>query len=124
MNTVTYGTASAPFLAIRTLHQLAHDEAKNHPIAGNAFVKDFYVDYILTGTNSLEEALLLRDDLIALAVKGVFQLRQWVSNEPRLVESFTRNLVDDHVVLNTANGKKTVCTGELSRIPSDIRSRR
>ena len=26
LNTVTYGTACAPFLAVRTLHQLAQDE--------------------------------------------------------------------------------------------------
>ncbi|XP_033213767.1 uncharacterized protein LOC117170833 [Belonocnema kinseyi] len=29
LNTVTFGTASAPFLAIRTLHQLAEDEREN-----------------------------------------------------------------------------------------------
>ena len=31
LNTVTFGTASAPFLAIRTLHQLAEDEGDEYP---------------------------------------------------------------------------------------------
>ncbi|GFT00445.1 reverse transcriptase domain-containing protein [Trichonephila clavipes] len=33
LKTVTYGTASAPFLAIRTLKQLAMDEASRFPLA-------------------------------------------------------------------------------------------
>ncbi|CAG5046085.1 unnamed protein product [Parnassius apollo] len=30
---VTFGTASAPYLAVRTLHQVAHDEGQNYPNA-------------------------------------------------------------------------------------------
>ncbi|XP_031331852.1 uncharacterized protein LOC116162377 [Photinus pyralis] len=33
LTTVTYGTASAPYLAVRTLQQLARDEAHNYPKA-------------------------------------------------------------------------------------------
>lgn len=33
MRTVTYGTASAPFLVTRTLKQLALDEASSFPLA-------------------------------------------------------------------------------------------
>lgn len=33
LTTVTYGTACAPYLAIRTMHQLANDEKHNHPSA-------------------------------------------------------------------------------------------
>jgi hypothetical protein len=33
LNTVTYGTASAPFLATRCLQQLTEDEAFNYPEA-------------------------------------------------------------------------------------------
>ncbi|XP_076666355.1 uncharacterized protein LOC143367960 [Andrena cerasifolii] len=81
LNTVTYGTASAPFLAVRTLHQLAHDEGKTHPVAAKVLLNDFYIDDVLTGAQSFDEALLLRDDLISITAKGGFQLRQWLSNE-------------------------------------------
>ncbi|XP_037872899.1 uncharacterized protein LOC119629793 [Bombyx mori] len=30
---VTFGTAAAPHLAVRTLHQVADDEGRNHPMA-------------------------------------------------------------------------------------------
>ena len=33
LNTVTYGTAPAPYLATRVLNQLADDEADNYPLA-------------------------------------------------------------------------------------------
>ncbi|XP_033360794.1 uncharacterized protein LOC117239402 [Bombus vosnesenskii] len=49
LNTVTYGTASAPYLAIRTLQQLAQDEEQNYPIGARALKGDFYVDDLLTG---------------------------------------------------------------------------
>ena len=44
LNTVTFGTACAPFLAIRTLHQLADDEGKDFPRANKILLRDFYVD--------------------------------------------------------------------------------
>lgn len=108
LNTVTYGTASAPFLAIRTLHQLAHDESKTHPIAAKVLLNDFYVDDVLTGAQSFDEAVFLRDDLISITAKGGFQLRQWLSNEPRLVESLGNTDHNDHMVLDATDGKKTL----------------
>ena len=44
LKTVTYGTASAPFQAIRTLKQLAEDEAENYPDVVNLLQNNFYVD--------------------------------------------------------------------------------
>ena len=52
LNTVTFGTASAPFLAIRTLHQLADDELENYPAAAAILKRDFYVDDLLTRANT------------------------------------------------------------------------
>ncbi|UYV70186.1 hypothetical protein LAZ67_7002112 [Cordylochernes scorpioides] len=42
--TVTYGTASAPFLAIRTIQKLAEDESSKFPSASSIVFRDFYVD--------------------------------------------------------------------------------
>ncbi|XP_035903111.1 uncharacterized protein LOC118507917 [Anopheles stephensi] len=38
LQTVTYGTASAPFLATRTLKQIAYDQQDSHPLAVNSAV--------------------------------------------------------------------------------------
>ena len=49
LNTVTFGTACAPFLAICTLHQLAEDEGESFPTASAIVKRDFYADDLLTG---------------------------------------------------------------------------
>ena len=76
LNRVTFGTASAPYLATRTLHQLADDERDSHPLASAALKRDFYVDDLLTGAQSLQDAIKLRDELINLLRKGGFNLRK------------------------------------------------
>nr|XP_031836774.1 uncharacterized protein LOC116428801 [Nomia melanderi] len=86
LNTVTYGTTSAPFLAVRCLQQLAVDEQNSFPVAADIFRTDFYVDDLLTGAPTREQALQIREEAIALARLGGFHLRQWTSNDGSLVE--------------------------------------
>lgn len=64
LNTVTYGTVSAPYLAMRTLKQIAIDEGKNFPIAASVLCNDFYMDDCLTGANTLEATKTLQHQLI------------------------------------------------------------
>lgn len=91
LNTVTYGVSSAPFLAIRTLVQLAQDEQLNYPLASKALSTDMYVDDLVTGSNSVEEALVLKEQFIGLFEQGGFKLLKWASNHPSLL-SFPSNL--------------------------------
>ena len=56
LNTVTYGTASAPYLATRCLRQLGEENKENHPIASKVIISDFYVDDLLTGADTIDEA--------------------------------------------------------------------
>ncbi|XP_043287492.1 uncharacterized protein [Venturia canescens] len=94
INTVTFGVASAPFLAIRCLHQLADDEGESYPKAAETLKKDMYVDDLLTGAPTFEEALKLRDDINALLQRGKLNMRQWASNEPRLLHGLPVNYVN------------------------------
>ncbi|XP_065085731.1 uncharacterized protein LOC135707774 [Ochlerotatus camptorhynchus] len=87
LKTVTYGTASAPFLATRVLQQLADDEQNDFPEAANVLRKDFYVDDLFSGANTVEEAITLRRQLEALLNRGGFELRKWASNEPAVLEN-------------------------------------
>ncbi|KAG8233696.1 hypothetical protein J437_LFUL013348, partial [Ladona fulva] len=52
LNTVTYGVVSAPYLAIRTLHQLVNDEGEKFPLAAQSLLHDTYIDDIVTGADS------------------------------------------------------------------------
>lgn len=55
LQTVTYGTAAAPYMATRTFNRLAADEKENYPLAAEA-IADFYVDDWLSGARSISEA--------------------------------------------------------------------
>jgi hypothetical protein len=54
LNTITYGTASAPFLATRCLQHLIEDEAINYPEAAKIARDGFYVDDLIMGTDDVD----------------------------------------------------------------------
>ncbi|XP_055622708.1 uncharacterized protein LOC129766221 [Toxorhynchites rutilus septentrionalis] len=91
LRTVTYRTASAPFLATRVLQQLPEDERHEHSQAATVLKRDFYVDDLFSGANSVQEAIVLRQQLEFLLNKGGFQLRKWASNEPAVLEAISLN---------------------------------
>lgn len=77
---VTFGVASAPFLALRTLRQLAIDEAAVFPLASQVLLNEVFVDDIVTGADTVENAVNLQRQLIAICNAGTFELRKWTSN--------------------------------------------
>lgn len=78
--TVTYGTASAPYLATKCLQKLA-DEGKNkHPTVARVLKQDFYMDDLLTGVHSVEKGVHLVKEMIELMQSAGFSLRKWNSN--------------------------------------------
>ncbi|XP_064537394.1 uncharacterized protein LOC135427725 [Drosophila montana] len=82
LDTVTYGTKPAAFLAIRAMQQLAHDEEPTFPLAAKIVCRDFYVDDLISGGDSIEEAIQIRQQVKLLLAKGHFPIRKWCSNEP------------------------------------------
>lgn len=56
LKTVTYGTASAPFLATRALLQLAKDDGHKFPLAAEIVKECFYVDNALFGFDDIKDA--------------------------------------------------------------------
>ncbi|XP_045449969.1 uncharacterized protein LOC123658650 [Melitaea cinxia] len=92
LNTNTYGLRSSPFLAIRSLWELADRERMLFPRAAAILKEDLYVDDICTGASTEREALLLRDELIGILASAGYELRKWISNLPALLDG----LPDDH----------------------------
>lgn len=85
LQTVTYGTASAQFLAVRTLHQLAKDGSE-YPLAAKGMLEDFYVDDLLSGAYEINEAIELQRQLRDLSTAGGFNLRKWACNRDVLLQ--------------------------------------
>ncbi|XP_025157695.1 uncharacterized protein LOC112589293 [Harpegnathos saltator] len=85
LTTVTYGMACAPYLAIRTLHQLALDERERYPRAADLLCRQTYADDILAGADDLGEARHRQRELSSLLMAGGFRLRKWAVSHPELL---------------------------------------
>lgn len=84
--TLTYGMASASYLATRCLKDLAERHSSDYPIGSKHVKRDFYVDDLLTGAVSKSEAIIIRDQIIQLLKLECFELSKWGSNCPELLE--------------------------------------
>ncbi|XP_011858572.1 PREDICTED: uncharacterized protein LOC105556109 [Vollenhovia emeryi] len=84
LNTVTYGTAAASFLAIRCLHQLA-DENQARAGASIVLKRDFYVDDMLTGAATIGELRQIKREIISILSSAGMRLHKWPSNVSDIV---------------------------------------
>lgn len=105
LNTITYGTASAPFLACRALHQLAIEHEDLYPIASNVIKNDFYMDDLITGAKDLHEALQLKREISDILQSGGFHLRKWCSNCPELLTNQDSKTLSEYHISNNENIK-------------------
>ncbi|XP_055604946.1 uncharacterized protein LOC129753177 [Uranotaenia lowii] len=122
MNTVTYGTKPAPFLATRALKQLAIDERENYSKAAQVLCNDVYMDDVITGADTTEEAIILRQELDSIMKAGGFLLRKWASNSPEVLKGVSQqNLaikVSDEILLDPDPSVTTL--GLVWRPKSDV----
>lgn len=91
LTTVTYGTSSAPYLAVRCLEQLAQENRDKFPKAATAISHDFYVDDFISGTNSPKEAIVLCEEVSSILKSGAFNLRKWCSNNAEVMASINQS---------------------------------
>ena len=110
LTTVTYGTSAAPYLAIKTLQKLAQDDEKIFPEASKVLLSDFYVDDLISGGDSEEEVIHLKNDLCYLLKRGGFRLRKWTSNSIKVLESISKEdrEIQLPLELNPAQSIKTL----------------
>ncbi|XP_076660479.1 uncharacterized protein LOC143363835 [Halictus rubicundus] len=87
--TVTYGTAPAPFLALRVLKQLVEDEGSNFPLAVSVLQNHLYVDDCVFGASDESRLTETRNQLITLLSKAHFQLHKWTTNAPHLLRDIS-----------------------------------
>lgn len=84
LTTVTYVTAPAPYLAIRVLLQLAEDEGGRYPQAAEVRRRNTYIDDIMAGADTKEEALSVRRQTVDLLRAAGFELSKWASTHAEL----------------------------------------
>ena len=120
LKTVTYGTSSAPFLAARTLKQLALDEQQKFPLAAAILQRDFYVDDLMTGTDTIEEAVVLQKQMIDLFECGGMKLNKWCSNHPDILKQLPESMKQQLVKFNDEDNSTIKTLGMFWQPETDM----
>ncbi|CAG9134415.1 unnamed protein product [Plutella xylostella] len=95
---LTFGTACAPYLAVKSLQRLADDEKHKYPLAAEITKTDFYIDDLLTGCDTEEEALTIYNEMNDLMRAGGFDLQKWSSNSENVMKYISENKRADQEV--------------------------
>lgn len=87
LETVTFGTASAPFQAIRALDEIGIRLQSTNPEVSELIRKHFYVDDFLGSANSVEKASEIRECITQELAPYGFNLRKWKANDERILSN-------------------------------------
>jgi hypothetical protein len=90
LNTVTYGTVPGSYEATKCLWKIAELNRQSHENAATRIQRDFYMDDLLTGTNSINDAVKLRKEIVNILSSAGFNLRKWASNSPLVLEGLSQ----------------------------------
>lgn len=115
---VIFGLRPSPYLACRTVKQLASNEAETFPLASKVLENDIYIDDFITSVPSLEKSVTLYYELVGLFRAGGFELVKWCTNSTALLE----NIPEQHRLLQTVEfSEDSVFSGIRIRIFCIIR---
>ncbi|XP_065368817.1 uncharacterized protein LOC135961248 [Calliphora vicina] len=111
LNTVTFGVNCAPYLAIRTLLELAKSCEQSNPAVSNILRNYMYVDDVLAGAHTLSTALKDRDELIDVLQSAGFTIRKWTANHDYLLKGLSPDHLLDTEFLKLSDSCKTKTLG-------------
>ncbi|XP_075151078.1 uncharacterized protein LOC142225184 [Haematobia irritans] len=117
--TVTFGVNCAPFLAIRTLLQLAEDVQDSYPLGSKIIKENLYVDDVLAGGHTIEDTIAARKQLTSVLDSAGFELRKWTSNDPRLLNDLHPDLLLPVNWLDLSEGSSTKTLGIRWNVATD-----
>lgn len=111
LSTVTYGLASAPYLTIRVICQLALDEKSRFPLAAEALSTDVYVDDVFSGANEVDTALAKQHEIIEALKAGGFSS----SNLPALLSHLSPSDLAAGASFVVRRNPRSTCSGSHRR---------
>lgn len=65
------------------------------PTGATRMLNDFYVDDLVTGVNTIQELIIIRDQINVIANKAGFYLRKWFSNHVSILEGLSEQSSDN-----------------------------
>ncbi|XP_055633306.1 uncharacterized protein LOC129773687 [Toxorhynchites rutilus septentrionalis] len=120
LRTVTYGTASVPFLATRCLRQLAMENVTSYPTACAILDKNFYIDDLLCGVASEQEGIVLCKQLTDILRSAGFKLHKWASNSTHILGSIPAELRENRNVFELDSSSPVKTLGLLWQPAGDV----
>ncbi|XP_062538341.1 uncharacterized protein LOC134206628 [Armigeres subalbatus] len=108
LDTVTYGTASAPYQATRCLAQLAEEERDEYPIAARIITREVYMDDMLSGAETVSEAIEAQRQLKQLLARGGFPIHKWCSNSLEFLQQVPPEERETQVSKTEYEANKTI----------------
>ena len=94
LNTVTFGLTSSSYLATKCLQSLACQNRFSFPHASDVIFYDFYMDDLISGADSVEQARELGSSVRAILAQAGFPLRKFTSNDPTVFQDYPGDTVD------------------------------
>lgn len=91
LTTVTFGTSSAPFLAVKSMQNLVQDSEISQQ-AKLAILEDFYMDDLLTGGDDSDDVIRMIPQIQGTLETAHFLLRKWISNDSEVLQSIDKSL--------------------------------
>ncbi|CAG7822101.1 unnamed protein product [Allacma fusca] len=117
---LVFGTTCAPYLAVRCLRQCAVDESINFPRAHHIVLRDFYVDDLMSGESSIEEAKRLVNQLQQMLPCANFNLRKWFTSSEELLETIPPKLRGTQTILNLFRSNAVGWLVPITVLPKDL----
>jgi hypothetical protein len=111
LNTVTYGTRCASFLATRCLSQIAIDV--DDVAIKRVIHQDFYVDDLLSGGESDDQLFHVYQQLQSTLNQYGFPLRKWCSSSPQLMSLIPQAHDDPNFVIKLSDENTVSALGLL-----------
>ncbi|KAG7295897.1 hypothetical protein JYU34_020982 [Plutella xylostella] len=99
LNTVTYGTASAAYLSMRCLRQLASECGDD--VIARVINEDFLVDDLITGCDDYQQLHSICEKTYQVLEAAGFILRKWTFNSKFSENSSTEMFIGEHTQSKT-----------------------
>ena len=110
MTRVTFGIASAAFLATNSVSRLAKENEARWPLAAKAVKESFYVDDGLPSVQTKQEAILLQRQLQDLFAAGGFKLHKWDTNSTEVLNCIPQEIRSSQAISKLGDSDNFVKT--------------
>ena len=108
LKVLPFGLTCSSYIAIATVHHHVNKYKNEYPKIVKELKENVYVDDLLTGSYTLEEALSDYEAEINIMKEGGMKLRKWTSNNAELNERFKADQVASPDEQKTITNEKSV----------------